>query len=101
MGMDLPRTEALPGLEQLTELEQLVRAGNGLYVRYSEGVEHDLDEQSVDTESGLTLPGLSANPLDPQTWWTRPLSDWLARQLWQYKHLRERNPDRIAWVLSG
>jgi hypothetical protein len=101
MGTELPRTDALPELEQLAELEQLVRAGSGLYVRYSEGVEHDLDEQSVDTESGLALPGLSVNPLDPQPWWTRPLGDWLARQLCQYKHLRERNPDRIAWVLRG
>lgn len=95
------RTGALPELRRLAELEQRVRSQRGLHVRYSEGVEHDLDEQSIDVESGLALPGLSANPLDPQPWWTRPLADWLARQLCQYKHLRERNPDRIAWVLRG
>ena len=46
-------------------------------------------------------PGLSVNPLDPESWWTRPTVDWLARQLCQYKHLSERNPDRLAWVLHG
>ncbi|MDQ0895834.1 DUF6098 family protein [Agromyces ramosus] len=53
------------------------------------------------SRAASSFPGLSANPLDPQPWWTRPLGDWLARQLCQYKHLRERNPDRIAWVLRG
>ncbi|WP_248305751.1 DUF6098 family protein [Agromyces sp. H66] len=72
-----------------------------LYVRYSRGPDHDLRQTSIDTESGLELPGLSVNPLDPEPWWTRPTSDWLARQLCQYKHLRDRNPDRIAWVLRG
>jgi hypothetical protein len=101
MPREQPRTEALPELDRLDELERLVRGTSGLHVRYSEGIEHDLDEQSVDTESGLSLPGLSVNPLDPQPWWTRPLGDWLARQLCQYKHLRQMNPDRIAWVLRG
>lgn len=72
-----------------------------LYVRYSEGPERDLGTTSVDTESGLELPGLSVNPLDPEPWWTRPTGDWLARQLCQYKHLRDRNPERVAWVLHG
>lgn len=72
-----------------------------LYARYSEGPAHDLRQTSIDTESGLELPGLSVNPLDPEPWWTRPTADWLARQLCQYKHLRDRNPDRIAWVLRG
>lgn len=101
MDTQSPRTGGLPELGRLAELERLVRTQRGLHVRYSEGIEHDLDEQSIDVESGLTLPGLSANPLDAQAWWTRPLADWLARQLCQYKHLRERNPDRIAWVLHG
>lgn len=72
-----------------------------LFVRYSEGPEKDAEGRSIDTESGLELPGLSANPLDPEPWWTRPTADWLARQLCQYKHLSERNPDRLAWVLHG
>lgn len=87
-------------IDSLQRLESELGA-EPLYVRYSEGPEHDLDTTSIDTESGLELPGLSVNPLDPEPWWTRPRSDWLARQLCQYKHLRDRNPDRIAWVLRG
>lgn len=51
--------------------------------------------------SGLELPGLSVNPLDAERWWTRPLEDWLARQLCQYRHLAEKDPQRIAWILRG
>ena len=87
-------------IRRLGELESWL-GSRPLYVRYSEGPEHDLAGESIDTESGLALPGLSANPLDPEPWWTRPVEDWLARQLCQYKHLRERNPDRMAWVVTG
>ena len=71
---------ALPQLQSISELEDLVRGEPDLYIRYSEGYEADRDSGSVDTESGLELPGLSVNPLRPETWWTRPLQDWLARQ---------------------
>jgi hypothetical protein len=71
------------------------------YVRYSKGPDDDRAGASVDTESGLELPGLSVNPLDPEPWWSRPVEDWMARQLCQYRHLRERNPQRSAWLLSG
>lgn len=70
-------------------------------MRYSEGPQRDAEQRSVDTESGLELPGLSANPLDPEGWWTRPLEDWLARQLCQYRHLQRKNPERFAWILTG
>ncbi len=88
-------------LERLEELERLVAANPDLHVRYSEGFEKDVGSGSMDTESGLELPGLSVNPLNPEEWWTRPVRDWLARQLCQYKHLQEQNPDRHAWVLRG
>ncbi len=84
----------------LAELEATL-GGPAAYVRYSKGPQHDLGEASVDTESGLELPGLSVNPLDPEPWWTRPTADWLARQLCQYKHLRDRNPERKAWLVRG
>lgn len=91
----------LPLIESLDQLAVQVRSEPGLHVRYSKGPEHDAEERSIDTESGLELPGLSVNPLDPEPWWTRPLEDWLARQLCQYRHLAEKNPDRYAWVLRG
>lgn len=88
-------------VKSLEELEQLVDAEPLVFVRYSEGFEHDARSGSIDTESGLELPGLSVNPLTPEDWWTRPLRDWLARQLCQYEHLHEQNPERHAWVLAG
>ncbi|MDW4571952.1 DUF6098 family protein [Microbacterium sp. M3] len=87
-------------ITSLAELAETVRRYGRLYVRYSEGPQGDR-EGSVDTESGLPLPGLSANPLHAQPWWTRELEDWLARQVCQYRELAEKNPDRFAWVLSG
>jgi Family of unknown function (DUF6098) len=96
-------TELAAPIERLQSLAALAsRLGDEpLYVRYSKGAEYDLRESSVDTESGLELPGLSVNPLDPEPWWTRPTLDWLARQLCQYKHLQDRNQDRAAWVVRG
>lgn len=84
----------------LEELAARVCELGKAYIRYSEGPDRDVEE-SVDTESGLTLPGLSVNPLHPEDWWTRPIQDWLARQVCQYKELQEKNPDRFAWVLRG
>lgn len=102
MTTDSPlRTTALTQtVGTLGELAGLVRAHGRLYVRYSEGPHQD-QGSSVDTESGLVLPGLSVNPLHAESWWTRPFEDWLARQICQYKDLSEKNPRRFAWVLSG
>lgn len=91
-------------LQQLTsmqDLEELISEAPELYIRYSEGPEADDSRGSLDTESQLELPGLSVNPLAPESWWSRPLTDWLARQLCQYKTLQEKNPERRAWVVSG
>lgn len=88
-------------MDHLADLEALVAARPGLYIRYSEGPERDASGGSIDTESGLELPGLSVNPLSPEPWWTRPLGDWIARQLCQYKDLQDKNPKRYAWVLRG
>lgn len=91
----------LPPLRTLDELEALVGDAGPIYVRYSEGPERDAHERSVDYESGLPLPGLSVNPLRPEAWWTRPVRDWLARQICQYRELQDEDGDRIAWVLTG
>lgn len=78
-----------------------VRTTPGLFVRFSAGPESDTAEQSTDYESGLPLPGLSVNRLDPEPWWTRPLDDWLARQLCQYLHLADRDVSHHGWILRG
>jgi len=92
-------------MTEITSLDELAglvdQAGEPLYVRFSEGPEADAHARSIDHESGLELPGLSVNPLHPESWWSRPLHDWLARQLCQYAHLQEENPRSHAWVLTG
>ena len=89
-------------ITKLAELAELVATVPDLYVRYSAGPEHDEAQVSRDHESGLEMPGLSVNPLQPEPWWVRPLEDWLARQLCQYAHLQQKSPDeRHAWVLTG
>ncbi|MDA0564775.1 DUF6098 family protein [Streptomonospora sp. S1-112] len=82
-------------------LVDLVGARDGLYLRYSHGPEADANTQSRDYESGLDLPGLSCTVLDPEPWWTRPLEDWLARQVRKYADLGEAEEDRYAWILTG
>jgi len=93
--------ESLGEVRSLDELADAVRTRSPLYVRYSEGPRHDANGRSVDFESGLELPGLSVNPLAPERWWTRPLNDWLARQLCQYQYLVQKQPERYPWILRG
>jgi Family of unknown function (DUF6098) len=88
-------------LRSVDELLTLLERMPDVCIRYSEGREADRGSGSIDTESGLELPGLSVNPLQPESWWSRPLRDWVARQLCQYKHLKDQNPDRYAWVARG
>ncbi len=92
-----------PGERVITTLDDLcnlVRDAGAVYLRYSSGFETDRGGTSRDGESGLDLPGLSVNPLTPERWWTRPLADWLARQICQYRHLAAEE-ERFAWVLEG
>lgn len=80
-----PDGDAATGLRRIDHLAQLaavVRACHGLHVRYTDGPDADARRSSVDTESGLELPGLSVNPLDAE-------------------RLAEKDPQRIAWVLRG
>lgn len=92
---------AMPTIDHLDQLVLLVQTRSGLYVRYSDGPGVDAAEASRDHESGLPLPGLSANRLDPPNWWTRPLIDWLSRQVCQYLHVADRSPSHQGWVLTG
>ena len=86
---------------QLGELAELACDGRQVYLRYSRGPEADAHQASRDYESGLELPGLSVIPLAPPAWWSRPVPDWLARQVCKYVQLADGERDRHAWVLTG
>jgi hypothetical protein len=88
-------------VEKLSDLAEMVTRGDELYLRHSGGPEPDADGTSRDYESGLELPGLSVVPLRPPEWWSRPLEDWVARQIRKYAHLAEKGDSRYAWALTG
>ncbi|MEV4432959.1 DUF6098 family protein [Streptomyces sp. NPDC049555] len=83
------------------------RTGEPLYVRWSRGPEpdlaHDAGASSTDDLTGTSLPGLSANPLGVEPWWSgRPVRLWVARRLHDYSHLRhDKAPGVRPWVLTG
>jgi len=87
-------------LTTLGDLAAVVKAHPEVCVRYSKGPDVDRSRRSVDYESGLELPGLSAIPLRPESWWTRDELDWYARQLNHYVHLKDAD-ERRAWLLEG
>jgi hypothetical protein len=89
----------MPTLEQLSDLVPLVEGDLPVYLRYSPGPVSDMRHPSTDHESGLLMPGVSANPLNPPDWWTLPAEDWLARAVCQY--LRELDEGARPWVLTG
>lgn len=93
----------IPRLSDLADVVALVRERPDAHVRYSRDPRTEAGLGSTDTESGLELPGLSVNPLGAEAWWSRPLDDWIARQLCQYRHLAEEDDDeeREAWVVAG
>ncbi|GAA1693384.1 hypothetical protein GCM10009792_11740 [Microcella alkalica] len=92
-----------PRLSGLSDVVALVCERPDACVRYSRDPRSEAGRGSMDTESGLELPGLSVNPLGAEAWWSRPLQDWIARQLCQYRHLAEEDDDeeREAWVIAG
>jgi hypothetical protein len=90
--------------EWISDLAQLTAIVNGAaetYLRYSHGPAADTGATSRDYESGLELPGLSVVPLRPPDWWTRPVPDWIARQICKYAQLAAGDRDRYAWILTG
>jgi hypothetical protein len=105
----LPTVGDLDELVELVELIQRSGADGELYVRWSKGPLTDLATgsdampASRDGLTGVPLPGLSANSLRVEPWWgDRSLRLWLARRLYDYRHLRDlRGPGVRAWVLLG
>ncbi len=92
----------LPVVTTMRELVDLVRRhGERLYVRWSRGPDVDSGSQSQDDLTGVNLPGLSASALAVEDWWEgRPLDTWVARRLYDYRHLRERRGAR-PWLFLG
>jgi len=98
-------------LDTLDTLSRLVEESadqDVLFVRWSRGPDADLacperGQSSVDALTGVALPGLSANPLRVEPWWGgRSIRLWVARRLYDYRHLREqRGPGVRPWVFVG
>jgi hypothetical protein len=101
------RDRAMHEVTSLDEFVALVEdseGGHPLYVRWTRDLDADLAaETSRDELTGIELPGLSANGLSVEPWWgERPLHMWLARKLFDYRHLpRRRGADTRAWVVTG
>lgn len=94
----------IESLDELAELLHGWRDERELYVRWSDDIERDVrTEESRDELTGIELPGLSVNCLHVEPWWDgRPLSTWVARRLYDYRHLPEqRGPATRPWVVAG
>jgi hypothetical protein len=93
----------LPTLRTIDELARVLDDRQDLYVRWSRGPAYDVQTTSTDELTGVPLPGLSANPLAVEAWWAgRSVQLWVARRLYDYRHLREiRGPGVRPWVLEG
>jgi hypothetical protein len=72
-------------IDDLAELERLVRSVESLYVRYSKGYEDDAGSGSIDTESGLLQPLLTQ---------VRPLARLSHRFLTEAERSTRRNSTR-------
>lgn len=60
--------------DELVEVVAEADGGHDLYIRWSRGPDADRGMTSVDELTGVTLPGLSANPLRVESWWAdRPV----------------------------
>jgi hypothetical protein len=91
-------------LDELAELLDGWTGERGLYVRWTDDVERDIETGvSRDELTGIELPGLSANSLHVEQWWDgRPMATWVARRLYDYRHLHDtRSAETKPWVLAG
>ena len=96
-------TDDLPTIRSLDGLAELVERREGLFLRWSRGPTADAEQASRDELTGRPMTGLSANPLAVEPWWNGgSLRTWVARRLYDYRHLREeRGPGVRPWVLEG
>jgi hypothetical protein len=91
-------------VQTIDELVKLAADRDDLYVRWTADAEQDQARgTSLDELTGVELPGLSANPLKVEPWWDESRLDlWMARRLYDYRHLRrKRGPEIRPWVIAG
>jgi hypothetical protein len=94
----------LGSLDEIAELLESWRGDGQLFVRWTDDVQRDVQSKmSRDELTGVELPGLSANSLQVESWWgDRPLRTWVARRLYDYRHLPEiRSRDTRPWIIAG
>jgi hypothetical protein len=97
----------IDSLDALAALVADTELGCDLYVRWSRGPAADLygdgRQSSRDELTGIALPGLSASPLRVEPWWhDRPLTTWVARRLYDYRHLQRHHGGNVRpWVFLG
>jgi hypothetical protein len=91
----------LPTIASLDELAERARGRDDLYVRWSRGPQDDADRRSRDELTGVELPGLSASSLAAEEWWSGPDRLWVARRLYDYRHLEHRRRGARPWLVSG
>lgn len=90
----------LPVIDDFESLVATVIAHEYVFVRYSRGPQTD-GTKSTDYEAEVELPGLSVTNLTPESWWPRPIADWVARRVCKYADLSDGRPEQRPWVLLG
>ena len=99
--LEVPGDGELEVFHRLDDLVRLLEVTPNLYVRWSLGPAADRCATSTDQLTGVELPGLSANSLAVEPWWgDRPAHVWLARRLYDYRHLGDQ-PGVVPWVFEG
>ncbi|TDE13513.1 DUF6098 family protein [Jiangella asiatica] len=91
----------IPTIRTLDELTRAVRSHTDVFLRYSHGPDEDREAgASIDYESGARMPGLSVTTVQPEPWWPRAATDWVARRVCKYAELGAEE-GRRPWLLTG
>ncbi len=80
-------------------IAELQRRHGALHVRFSAGPDADARTGGRHPESGYSLPGLPAWPLQAEPWWPAGQMVWIARQLVQNSY--QLTTGTRAWLLVG
>src|SRR5690348_10474987 len=78
----------LPVIDDFEALVDTVIGHEQVFVRYPRGPQTD-GPKSMDYEAEVELPGLSVTNLTPESWWSRPSADWIARRVCKYADLSD------------